>query len=388
MVSIVHISDLHIAERLFETRRFLPYLPHRHGHDNQAFLALDSFLKTFDWDLLIITGDISRTGRAESFGLVKNWLDNEITFGANKIGLNLSKSKSRRYVVVPGNHDRFNGKLKQHSLDNYHDEFPAIHAGAIEKIKINGITLNIHLFNSTWKNGSFAYGKIDQRALAPKTLLDSEIDLAVLHHHFIQPPNHTREVTTELANSAEVAAYILSTGFDGVFFGHTHKSYIDQPSAEVLSNLLDRRKRQKFWSKHVPNIITRLFDNDGLVAYTREAAQNGQLPTLESYFSFLYLRRCGLELRSPSEFKSIHAFHEQMKQVATDPRMAAEISNAKKRKILISLAPSACQDEAKWKGLHVVKISKNAKGVFNFEWDRYQLEDGRFCAKPKDLHVS
>lgn len=383
MAKIVHISDLHISESLSQTRRF-PYVTHRYGHDVRAFLALDAFLKTYEWDLLLITGDISRIGNKESFQLAKNWLHNELNVGNAKIGLNLENQKSKqRYVIVPGNHDRFNGGLRQTSLDNYHQEFPPTCAGTVEKFNINGITINIHKFDSSYKGGSFAYGKVEQRALIPKDLQEDEIDLAVLHHHFLQPPDHDRELTTELTNSAEVAAYMLSTGFDGVFFGHTHKSYIDRPNVGILNNQLnDRRKRPRFWSRHVPRFLTRIIDNDGLVSYRRERAMNDQLPKMEVYFSYLHLRELGVPLRGPSAFKNIHAFYEQMNNVVADANIADEIAKIQNKKILISLAPSACQIEAKWNGLHVIKIDKGPKSQFTFEWERYQYDRGQFRPVP------
>jgi len=58
----VHISDLHISEHLLRGADQKSHIPHRYWHDVTAFLALDQFLKTSPWDLLLITGDVSRIG--------------------------------------------------------------------------------------------------------------------------------------------------------------------------------------------------------------------------------------------------------------------------------------------------------------------------------------
>lgn len=218
MVKIIHISDLHISEHILRGPSDKSQIMHRYGHDVAAFLALDRFLRETKWDILIITGDISRIGNKESFEAARNWLENEMVFGDTRIGLNLSKSTTQRYVVVPGNHDRFNGQLTQHSLDNYHQEFPVVRPGEVKEIIINDEIVNLHLFDSTEGNKTFAHGAIQQRCLVPKQLKEEHIDLALLHHHFLQPPKHPREADTELSNSAEVAAYMLSAGFDGIFF--------------------------------------------------------------------------------------------------------------------------------------------------------------------------
>lgn len=358
MIKFVHISDLHISEHILRGATSESKLPHRYGHNVQAFLALDNFLREADWDLLLLTGDVSRIGNKESFESVRNWLENEIVFGDTRVGLNLSKSDKRRYFIIPGNHDRFNGELTQKSLDNYCQEFDAIKPGAVQKVEVKGETVNLHLFDSTCSNGTFAYGRLEQRSLVPKTLNDDHIDLALLHHHFLQPPKHPREIATELLNSSEVATYMLNTGFDCIFFGHTHKGYIGRPSVEILSGLLgDRRKVPRFWSRFVPKFILRRQDEDSLVSYPREAARNGQLPRLNAYFDFLYLRQKGHNLQPPSAFDNIRGFYDQMKALTAEGAMAQELAKAKQKRVLVSLAPSACQAEAQWNGFHVVEAS-------------------------------
>lgn len=392
MATIVHVSDLHISEHILRGPHHDSRLPHRYGHNVNAFLALDLFLKSSKWDLIIITGDVSRIGNIESFEWIRNWLENEIVFGDTHLGLNLSKSDSKQYVIIPGNHDRFNGGLAQGSLDRYHQEFPVVRAGAIKTYTIDNIVINIHLFDSTWENGGFALGRIDQRSLVPKILHEDQVDLAILHHHFLQPPNHPREISTELENSAEVAAYMLNSGFDGVLFGHTHKGYIGQPSVDVLSGLLsDRRKIPRFWTRLVPKQILRLLfrsDDENLVSYKRETAKNGQLPTLESYFNYLYLRQKGYDLLGPAAFENIRAFYDQLKSAIADTSIADELANAKKKRVLISLAPSACQAEAKWNGFHVIEIEKGAGLEAKFEWERFEFDGSKFSVLQSDFHAS
>lgn len=389
MVNIVHISDLHISEHILRGPSEKVKVKHRYGHDVTTFLALDRFLKETDWDVLLITGDISRIGNKDSFEAVRNWLENEIVFGGLRIGLNLSKSTARHYVVVPGNHDRFNGQLTQNSLDNYHQEFDVVRPGEVRTINVRDETINLHLFDSTQDNNSFARGAIAARCLVAKNLKEDEVDLALLHHHFLQPPKHRREFGTELSNSAEVAAYMLSAGFDGIFFGHTHKGYIDRPSVEILSEFLsDRRKTPRFWSRRFPTQILARLDQDSLVSYPREAARNGQLPRLSTYFDFLFLQQRGADLAGPRAFQSIKGFYEQMEHAVANHTMAAELAAAKKKCVLVSLAPSACQAEARWNGFHVIRMTRDANRALQFDWDRYEFKDVGFAVKPRDEHAA
>ncbi|WP_020404965.1 metallophosphoesterase family protein [Hahella ganghwensis] len=174
-IKIVHISDLHISEHLTRGADSHFKWPHRYGHNMQAFLALDGFLKKKDWDLLVITGDVSRIGNSESFEYVRNWLENEINIGAHSVGLNLSKDENRRYIIIPGNHDRFNGAKVQGSLEKYNHEFPVVRSGTTESLFVSDVRVNIHLYDSTQDNHSFAYGFIDQKNLTPKNCAPEDL---------------------------------------------------------------------------------------------------------------------------------------------------------------------------------------------------------------------
>lgn len=389
-IKIVHISDLHISEHLLRAPQRQFRLPHRYGHDVQRFLALDGFLKNNEWDLLLITGDVSRIGNIESFEGLRNWLENEIFFGETKIGLNLSKSGSRRYQIIPGNRDRFNGNLTQGSLDNYHSEFDTVRSGGISTLDVNGERINIHYFDSTTQQGGFAHGHIDQRDMVAKNLSKTEINFALLHHHFLQPPKHPREISTEITNSAQVAAYMLNTGFDGIFFGHTHMSYIGRPSVEILTGLLhDRRKKPRLLKRLMPMWLVRHVEDACLVSYERTTAKNGQYPTLSAYFDYLYLKQQRYKIAGPEDFMTIREFYDQMNKITTTSPISDLLERIRKNRILISLAPSACQAEAKWHGFHVIDAERNPEnGELMFEWKRYQFNGANFEALPAQPYPS
>ena len=182
---------------------------------------------------------------------------------------------------------------------------------------------------------------------------------------------------------------MLNAGFDGIFFGHTHKGYIGRPSVEVMSGLLnDRRKRPSFLKKLIPKFFLQKADDESLVSYKRESARNGQLPTLEMYFDYLYLRQRGYTLMGPSQFNSIRDFYGQMNGVSVGKRIKDEIEQMKLRRILISLAPSACQAEAEWNGFHAIEFDRDDKGALKVAWDRFEFDASEFKIKPRDMHVS
>jgi len=384
-IKIVHVSDLHISEHLLRDPESHFKFPHRYGHDIQTFIALDNFLNTNAWDVLVITGDASRIGNDESFHIVRNWIYNKIDIEDITVGLDLNKKKSKHCIIIPGNHDRFNGGMIQEDLTNYHKEFDVVGRDEIITKTINGKTINFHLYDSSWNKGGFGLGKIEPSDLVPKNLNEGHFDIALLHHHFIQPPKHTREAATELHNSADVASYMLNSGFDCVMFGHTHQGYIGIQNIEALSGILnDKRTKGKFWRRLIPKIWLRKLDNDCLVSYRRECTKNGQLPTMDSYFNYLYMKKNNVKVLPPSEFETSKQFHDHIKKLTKDISLKKVIDKLKLKKILISLAPSACQAEAKWKGLHIITIFDDNK----IEFDRYQFNGANFSLKDKNEHTS
>lgn len=387
-IKVIHISDLHISEHLNRSVDKQYCLPHRYGHDINVFYALDSFLKSTEWDLLVITGDVTRVGNQQSFEYFRNWLEGEIRIGAHCLGLNLANNFSKEYVVIPGNHDRFNGRTVQGSLDNYHREFPVIQSGSSKSFYFRNERVNIHCYDSTENNGTFAYGRVDECDLVPKPV-NPDLNIAILHHHFIQPPKHKRDSRTELLNSSDVSAYFINSGFDGVFFGHTHQSFIDSLSVEMLAGVLpDKRRISRLFRRLIPKFFLRKVEDDCLVSYKRESAQNGQLPTLKSYFEYLYFSKNNENIKSPTYFKTISGFYKQMNELNKEVSFQAELDNLYEKEILISLAPSACQFEARWKGFHEILFTKNQSGKYTAKWNRYEYAKNSFVKLRNDEHLS
>lgn len=387
-IKVIHISDLHISEHLTKGADQQFKVPNRYGHNVSAFLALDNYLKNTEWDLLVITGDVTRIGNPQSFEYVRNWLESELHIGAHSVGLNLTKKENQEYVIIPGNHDRFNGGLRQGSLENYNHEFPVVRSGSLKSFYFGEERVNVHFYDSTDDNNTFAYGNVNESSLIPKDL-DGNLNIALLHHHFIQPPKHKRESATELLNSADVSAYFINSGFDGIFFGHTHQGYIGSPSAHALSGVLpDKRRVGRLLKRLLPKYFLRKLDHESLVSYKREAAQNGQLPTLESYFNFLFLRKKGVDVKGPSSFSTIKEFYRSLDSIVNQESVSEEISLLMKKKVLISLAPSACQAEAKWLGFHEITFKRNESGQYEAVWERYQYDGARFKKKEPGEHLS
>ncbi|WP_020405400.1 hypothetical protein [Hahella ganghwensis] len=119
-----------------------------------------------------------------------------------------------------------------------------------------------------------------------------------------------------------------------------------------------------------------------MVSYKRVSAQNGQFPTLDSYFDYLYMLKNGKPVSGPENFNSIKEFYNHLDKQVDDNTMRNKIEEMKSNKVLISLAPSACQDEAKSKGFHVVTFTRNTNTVkFSPSWEKYQFDGTRFISE-------
>lgn len=384
LIKVLHVSDLHISEDIPTKDVNLTVKP-RYGHDFSTFLALDQTLNSIEWDILIISGDITRIGNEQSFIWAKNWIEREIQIENNLfVGLNLIK-KGKPYVVVPGNHDRFNGKTTQSSLGNYNKLFPVIGPDCVVTHIINGVKVNLHLYDSSTDDGSFGYGRIDNRDKRRKILNEEDIDIAVLHHHLVQPPDHQREPFIELINPADDVAYFLSCNFNAILFGHTHKAYGAALPTNLVLNLMSakgKRKKGAIWKKMMPKYLTKKFsaeDNDS-ISYKREKTRLGQFPTFNKHFQYLYLKNIKMEdIKGPECFDTIDQFYDELDDYESKAELVMELINIKRNRVLISKAPSACQSEAENNGFSLIEFKTQNLKIINTTLNLFEyIGNGQF----------
>lgn len=180
----MHLSDIHFREEKFWSpveQQGIEFWG-RYGHDPVHLIELDKKIKELDWDILIISGDLTRVGHPTSFEYVKKWVYSTISILkkiGEYIGLDLGNPESKyakHCFIVPGNHDRFNKEgysfdprswksLIQTKLDNYHKFFQDIGECIKEEIEVNNVKVNVYLCESTYEKGLFAKGCIDTTAI-------------------------------------------------------------------------------------------------------------------------------------------------------------------------------------------------------------------------------
>lgn len=371
-VTIVHLSDIHFSETDFwkgciEER----HGPHRSGHRPETLIALDRKLKTLSWDKLVISGDLSRIGHEDSFGYLKNWLYGTIKApNGLEIGLNLDE-KDNDCVVVPGNHDCFNEKLRQQSLENYEKFFPRISGSKTVKTRVNGITVNFHLYDSTYAKGGFAKGFVNPTDFSHCVTNDEILDIVVVHHHLAQSPKHKRHKYLELLNVDAFLAYLLSENINAVLFGHTHERMFDKVSADMLKKQIVFKRKYGRWLR---KIFPKQWFSQHMhsLSFDRVPTSSGRYPTFDNYFEYLYLKNIlRIKVSGPEEFQEPRHFYEHIKSFRSD--YAERIIELKKKKVAFSMSPSPCYCGEEANGFHFLTFRKDSKGFLYdcgyYEWD-------------------
>jgi len=227
-IRLLHISDLHLVEDIREPGRNLkrPFGVATHNFNTARHLGLTvSGLKP-TFDMVLATGDLTTDGSRGSFETLLQYVQSGSVNGANPMRIaayGLSAGKSRR-LLLPGNHDRFEGELVPgqrlsglfEEVLGTHDHYPYVVGYRPPNRDRSSLTLLFFVFDSNLPEGresndikdwarALSYGHIgkeesqaliDQAHLAAQegkvTRLDGEllefdpkntIRIAVLHHH-------------------------------------------------------------------------------------------------------------------------------------------------------------------------------------------------------------
>jgi 3',5'-cyclic AMP phosphodiesterase CpdA len=375
-VRVVHLTDIHFSEDDFWGGAYAKArLPHRHGHSPTALIALDEALHEIKYDLLILSGDLSRVGHEDSFGYVKTWLYGQLQKpGGGAIGLRLDPAEKRCFVV-PGNHDCFNENLRQHSLTNYHKFFPDIKGNTIERTQANGINVNVHLYDSTYDRGGFAKGFIPPSNMQGWESDEKTLDLVVVHHHLAQLPEHKRDKALEMINVGDFMSFLLSRHINGVFFGHTHESFFEKISAELLrTHMKDQRRWERWLRKSFPRFFSG--NQRSTLNYPKIATRNGRYSSLDKFFEYLYIKYVmNRTIKGPDSFDEPKQFHDYVRGFRSEYN--AKFIEACKRKVAFSMAPSPTYHEADNKGFHVVDFKWDGSR-FRYSCEHYEFDGGRF----------
>lgn len=374
-IRIAHISDPHFSESLDEGETEIR-APGRYGHDPDVLSALQALLLKAGFDALVVSGDLSRIGDDSSFAFAQLWLESHWRREGKAFGLDL-RARQIPYVVVPGNHDRFDGHLMQRTLSKYKKYFPQFcEPYACCPIIVDGVTIRFHLFDSSFEGGGFAVGKCIQFPADPCSPKEPGVDVAVIHHHVVQPPHHVREAATELQNASTVLAHFFTKGYDALLFGHTHRSYFGVLSKTAVRRLMSKRQKRGWGRRVLRSLIARLWSRVtagnvqsqeqgfNLLGYQRLVDMHGRNMSLESHLDYLSLLSAGYEVTPPSAFSTPSLFYKHLEDVAQmngQVLPSAEGTQLLER-IAVSMAATACQRHEPEQGMVLLEITVKESG--------------------------
>jgi 3',5'-cyclic AMP phosphodiesterase CpdA len=259
-LSILHISDLHLAGKLFSPERGL-----QRPHDPDLFVALDGYWQAEPTDYVVATGDISTDGQVQSLETARQFLCGSVPRpeASRPIGLRLA---DHRLFLVPGNHDRYAGRYLPISrqITNFESVFGGSFGNpgrprAAGWMTSSDLRLRVLALDSMGDAGwaSVAKGKVHDddldwlHAVYDEDTLRKEpcdLRLLVLHHHVAIPDSRKFNRWTKLKNVADALESMLRADIDIVMFGHEHYHYVGE---RTYSDLIgDRRIRRRLEKKY------------------------------------------------------------------------------------------------------------------------------------------
>jgi len=379
VVKIAHISDIHMSENIEETIGDRLRMVNMFGHNILALAALTDTLNDLDLDIIVVSGDVSRNGNKNALAWAKTWLEEAIAYGDYNIGLHLNQ-KNKPYIIVPGNHDRFNGKKFQQDrdLENYNQVFGQMPKE--KRLSVKGIEVLFSLFDSTTDDGSPALGYIQPQQMVGRHRGKANVNIAVVHHHIAQPPNHHREPQTEIKNEVEALLHFVDSDYDAIMFGHTHKCYAELLPVRLFQRNAKYKKRPYLrWLRRILpfNFISKRRMGEPLdgVSYSREKTRDGKYPSFEYYLRYLYIKEVmDKTVSGPRDFENVKHFYRHIDSIENDfDKRYRELLS---RRCLLSMAPSAAQAEAELNGFVILEFNFVAKQLKDIIIRRFAHQGG------------
>lgn len=295
MITIVHISDLHICvdairpaiTQLRDFARKLRLDLDIQFHDESRLRILEECIRAIDPDIVCVTGDLTTFGDLASLKHATEFLSRIETRDG-------SKKEKRKIVLTPGNHDHLQEAFGQlindyksiailrrvliwlvsfftpakhlfqilkdcgckysnnNLLDNWRSATGAFCTDerdvvvASEGIRLRFVPISSTSGSPLWMNKG-EIGESDYHLLTRK-LADycriGEIRIALLHHGLLSPPSPDETPLTSaynsLYNSGQLCQALQDRGFEVLLHGHDHHSllYSVDQSPDTKSKLL------------------------------------------------------------------------------------------------------------------------------------------------------
>lgn len=266
-MKIIHISDLHFPTRIpiFSLRGkmisgYLNYsLRRKKRYPGELREALFRKIKSIDYDLLIISGDLTN-------------VSHELEFSeARRI---LSPLLDKRVFIIPGNHDRYiDSAISPESLfERYFGEFIGERIDTSEFIYKKEINKYVIIgWDSNFVSGiGNAAGKINSTVIS-KTLgyLDKNNItnyMIVCHHPLWNPPGLEESIYHKMLNREDVIRDLSERPPICYFHGHKHSNYYRKKDNVIPFGIINSASSTMLSDNHRNNGFHTLdINNENLV---------------------------------------------------------------------------------------------------------------------------
>jgi len=115
LIRVLHISDLHLVENIFERGRRLYWPFGVNSHEHAAAKGLGGTLHDLKprFDMVLATGDVTTDGHPEAFKTALRYVQREHLTRPDSMRIDMFGLFARKgeRLLLPGNHDRYAGKL-------------------------------------------------------------------------------------------------------------------------------------------------------------------------------------------------------------------------------------------------------------------------------------
>lgn len=209
MTRIAHLSDLHFGRI-----------------DGRALDSLAAAVDRLDPAAVVVTGDITQSGRSSEFAEAAAFL----------------KSLGRLIVAVPGNHDapvydpvrRF---TRPWSLYERHIGAVAETEATVGGVFILGVnSARRAALRFNWSYGRLRRSRISELAEAAREAAKDRLVIVALHHPFVKGPG--RAGAEIVGRGGEAVPAFVEAGVGVIMTGHVHHSSvtpIDESEGRILS---------------------------------------------------------------------------------------------------------------------------------------------------------
>jgi 3',5'-cyclic AMP phosphodiesterase CpdA/nucleoside phosphorylase len=383
--TIVHLSDVHLSRRTFEGESSSTDGSHA---SEQALKALQRSLAQIEYDVLVISGDLTDDGELNSYLLFQTWIESRLSQNEESVGLCLKGSARRQYCVVPGDTDRarVDGLA---AFDKRYDRNirwkPSIFCP---------VPVEFCLLDSITDSASHKAGFLDCSKARHPSASDDTVKIAVMHHYLFPPPGCEADPSRELSNADDALAYINGANYHAVLCGHAHRHWFEVAPLHLLLRIAARpRALRRTWRRLVQWWLRKQVDehsNGSLQDINRRnhPCKNGNPVSFDKYTEYLFLRGVkSIKLPPPEECKNAKKFYENLEPYTND--CLAELRALSQKRLALSFASSVSSVARRdtW-GYSVIELTIAESGRPQAACRRYDYKDGDFVESSRSAAPS